>query len=132
MKLSPDSCLIRKMPHSYTYLVFTQHKENALDPSSTGVIKGMANNEDSAISLLKQILETEYQLDKAPIHGVIIRYLNGCLREAIWTIDSLGYETTNHLVGGFEIDENGLVEKEINIYDLNKNVVEERPTCLMM
>ena len=111
------------MTNQYTYIIFTQHKNSPVNPSETGAIKCITSNEDSAKSIIKDILEKEYLLDKTPIHGVIIRYLNGCLTHAIWTIDRFGYNTTNHLITGFEIDESGIIDKKINIYDLNAKVV---------
>ena len=121
------------MTSQYTYIIYTQHKSSSVDPSQTGGIKGFANNEENAKSVLKEVLQKEFEEDKAPTHGIIVRYLNGCLTDAIWTIDSCGYNTTNHLVAGFEMDENGFIEKKIDIFDINKGArVVSKPKCLIM
>ncbi len=62
--------------------------DHPIIPSETGSIKGFANNIVSARELAQQIIKNEYQLDKVPIHCAIIRYNNGALSDAVWTLDS--------------------------------------------
>ena len=114
------------MSTEYTYIIYSQHTTSPITPSSTGSIKGFSNNEDDARKIAKQIIETEYKFDDTPIHSAIIRYKNGPLTHAIWSLDCFGYDTDNKLVTSFEINNGIITEKKVKIDDLNSRVVENK------
>ena len=110
------------------YIIFTQHASYPVEISSTGAIKGFARSVEQATTILKEILIKENQEDKIGVHGVVIQYKEGPLKEAMWTLT-----TDQCVVSSYQCQDGKCVENnKVPVDDLNKRVVESKHGCIMM
>ena len=110
------------------YIIFTQHASYPVEISSTGAIKGFALSVERATTLLKESLLKENQEDKVDVHGVVIQYNEGPLKEAMWTLTK-----DQCVVSSYQCQDGKCVENnQVPVDDLNKRVVESKPGCSMM
>ena len=73
------------------FVIFTQHITSPIEISETGSVKGFALSLEKAEDILKEVLINENKQDQCYVHGVIIKYQEGALTEAMWTINDNQY-----------------------------------------
>ena len=110
------------------YIIFTQHASYPVEISSTGAIKGFALSVERATTLLKESLLKENQEDKVDVHGVVIQYKEGPLKEAMWTLTK-----DQCVVSSYQCQDGKCVENnQVPVDDFNKRVIGSKPGCSMM
>lgn len=110
----------------YIYIIFSQHANTPIEICHTGSIKGFSTDINQAKQLAKELVQKENIEDAVDVHSVVVRYTEGLLDSAIWSLNQ------KHFVVAGYVCKNKICHYNLNIPvdDLNQRVLSSEASYL--